>query len=205
MIHFNRKEFVYNENRDFFKKKKEFQRNSCVKFSSLISSDLLKLIQDQIKETDFFLRTHYTQKNKKKISTELYLRNGIPSLILHSLVNNPRFISVIREITDCQDIENFKGRIYRFCPGKAHFDSWHTDADGLRMVGLSINLSDSIYEGGYLQIRQKKSKKIIYQIQNVGFGDAIFFRIAPFLEHQVTLLKGCRPRTVFAGWFSKSE
>ena len=73
------------------------------------------------------------------------------------------------------------------------------------MVGLSINLSDNIYEGGYLQIRKKESKETIYQIQNVGFGDAIFFRITPFLEHQVTPLKGCIPRTVFAGWFSKSE
>ena len=37
-----------------------------------------------------------------------------------------------------------------------------------------------------------------------GPGDAFIFRIAANLEHQVTLISGAMPRTVFAGWFRET-
>ncbi len=88
-------------------------------------------------------------------------------------------------------------------PKRGHYDSWHSDIDlkTERMVAMSINLSPRIYRGGSLQIRYKKSKKIIQEITNIGLGDAIIFRVDPRLEHRVTDLKGKEAKTAFAGWF----
>ena len=69
------------------------------------------------------------------------------------------------------------------------------------MISISINLSKDIYSGGVLQIFDCKSKKIIHEVGNTGFGDAIIFRITPNLEHMVTDVEGEVSKVAFAGWF----
>ncbi len=69
------------------------------------------------------------------------------------------------------------------------------------MVAMSINLSPEPYQGGFLQIRDRTSKKILHEIANVGSGDAVLFRISNLFQHRVRPVKGNVPKTAYAGWF----
>ena len=89
-------------------------------------------------------------------------------------------------------------------PAREHCLSWHNDLQSHRKVGMSVNLSDRIYRGGILQIREWKSRRIISEFANGGRGDALLFRIAPELEHRLTGLEGAVVKTAFSGWFQSS-
>jgi hypothetical protein len=89
-------------------------------------------------------------------------------------------------------------------PGKDHYEDWHNDLDEARMVGMTVNLSNKVFAGGTLEIRHKITQRMITRITNTGFGDAIIFRLADYLEHRITEVEGVVPKTAFAGWF-KSE
>jgi hypothetical protein len=69
------------------------------------------------------------------------------------------------------------------------------------MVALSINLGKEPYLGGVLELRQKKSGRIVQQVSNTGFGDAILFQLDDSLEHRRTAVLGKTAKTAFAGWF----
>jgi hypothetical protein len=44
----------------------------------------------------------------------------------------------------------------------------------------------------------------IRELPNTEPGDAIFFRIAPALQHVVSAVEGMVPKTAYAGWFGAS-
>src|SRR5262245_23797740 len=71
------------------------------------------------------------------------------------LFNNSSLFRSIEELTGCPPIGNFQGRIYMMRPGAGHYDTWHTDNDGNRLIGLSCNLSAD-YAGGVFQIRDRQ-------------------------------------------------
>ena len=65
---------------------------------------------------------------------------------------------------------------------------------------MSINLEPIPYAGGVLQIRLRQSEEIIEEVDNVGPGDAILFRIDGALQHRATPVTS-GVKTAFAGWF----
>jgi len=129
------------------------------------------------------------------------MANDFPFDILHFLTNDPKLFWMIEQITRCGRVGCFEGRVYRMIPGCDHYDSWHDDVSDGRMVGMSINLSTEVYVGGIFQLRECKSKEILYQMANIGFGDGIIFRLAHHLVHRITNVEGTAPKTAFAGWF----
>ena len=52
-----------------------------------------------------------------------------------------------------------------------------------------------------MQIRERASGKVVSEIANTGFGDAIIFRLDKGLQHRLTDMQGAVPKTAFAGWF----
>ena len=68
-------------------------------------------------------------------------------------------------------------------PGADHHDSWHSDKIEHRMVAMRINLSPAHSCGGVLQLRDSKSKEILCEMPNIGYGDALLFRIANHVQH----------------------
>jgi hypothetical protein len=70
---------------------------------------------------------------------------------------------------------------------------------------MSLNLSLKAYAGGALQMKLRDSDEIIQEIHNVGFGDALLFRISKQLIHRVQEVTGDIPKTAFAGWFLDVE
>jgi 2OG-Fe(II) oxygenase superfamily len=174
-----------------------FADQHCVRLPKLLSPELLEFVQRGIRDADFSERVHEGIGSNK----ELCLYNTSVSVLLHFLINGEALFRVIREITGCLRIGCFFGRVYRFSPDADHHDAWHSDMIEHRLIAMSINLSPEVYFGGILQIRDAKSKQVLHEVANTGFGDAIIFRLADCLQHRVTKVEGTHPKTAFAGWF----
>ena len=183
---------------DIRKKREEFDRHHCLLLPELLSPDLLNLILDKLKDDDFYLKDH------GEIGSDLCLReNHIVFGLINFVLNRPEFFRIIQDLTGCKHIESFGGRIYRLMPNHNSYE-WHTDLDEEqeRVLAISLNLTPEAFQGGELQIRDTESLRIIYETHNIGFGDAIVFRIAPYhLAHRVLPIEGTVPKTAFAGWF----
>ena len=70
---------------------------------------------------------------------------------------------------------------------------------------MSLNLSEAPYDGGVLQLRERDQAVCISEAQNLGLGDALVFRLARDLVHQVTDVTGPTAKTAFAGWFKAGD
>jgi hypothetical protein len=139
-----------------------------------------------------------------ELSTELLLLDDQVPGILALLVQDPALLAFVQRLTGCDAIGSFIGRVYRMDAGAGHHDVWHGDDDDNRMVGLSVNLSPGVYEGGVLELRERGSLRVIHRVANTGPGDAILFRIDHALEHRVTDVAGPQSKIAYAGWFQRA-
>ena len=134
------------------------------------------------------------------LGREMILDDVLTLDLLHFVANTPAFLALIRDVTGCDTIARFEGRVYRMIPGTDHYDSWHDDVGANRVIGMSLNLGPRPYTGGSFQLRTD-GDGAVRELPNTVPGDAIFFRISPDLSHRVTPVVGTEPRTAFAGWF----
>ncbi|MBZ5556394.1 MAG: 2OG-Fe(II) oxygenase [Acidobacteriia bacterium] len=171
-----------------------FRRAHCVRLPALIAPDLLWRIQREVERGEFRAFDH------DGIATELRLQSGVATGLLHVLVNDPQLYRFVEQVTATSPVRSFLGRVYRR-DANGHYDSWHSDLVQGRSLGMSVNLSAHRYDGGAFELRETETGRILASIANVGPGDAILFRLAPTLEHQVTAVRGVHPKTAFAGWF----
>ena len=163
----------------------------------LIEPGLLDLIQQQIDRGEFRERVHERIDSNK----ELCLTESAAFGALLFLMNDERLFQFVQDITKCDRIHSFDGRVYRVNPGDGHHDSWHNDIGENRVVGMSINLSREIYSGGVLQIRRRESGEVLSEAVNTGSGDAVIFRLSREFQHRITEVEGSASKTAFAGWF----
>jgi len=129
------------------------------------------------------------------------MKPGKAVALLAFLVNDPDLFELVREISACDRIGSFRGRLYRMLPQSDHRDSWHGDLIEGRMVAMNINLGTVPYSGGVLEIREHRSKRVVQRVANTRPGDAVIFRIDPSLEHRVTTVEGAVPKTAYVGFF----
>ena len=127
-------------------------------------------------------------------------KNAVTDLLIF-LANDRALFQFVELITGCGRIGSYDGRVYRMLPGHEHYDSWHDDIVGQRLVTLSVNLSPEFFSGGLLEIRHERTRRVVNRVANTGPGDGLLFRIAPFLKHRVTRVTGHLPKTALAGWF----
>ena len=173
---------------DLERARADFQRQDWVSLPAILNPELLSMIQQQLAAGDVTTKSIYPEPN---------VSDG--ALLL--LLNNPQLFKFIEQIIGCGHIGCFRGRIYRFVPGAKNPLEWHTDLNGTRLVALTINLSTELYQGGVLRIRERKTRRILGEMTNCGFGDAILFRIDKRLEHSVSDVEGTVVKTALAGWF----
>ncbi|MBI3589988.1 MAG: 2OG-Fe(II) oxygenase [Candidatus Melainabacteria bacterium] len=179
--------------------KKEFDKKHCIKLTNFLEKDLLGLIQLKIDECDDFFTVNYPASNQDNPMCRLKDKNL--ECLLRFFVNDKKLFQVIEKVTGCCKIGSFTGRICRMSPGTGHRDAWHNDLVDNRMIAMSINLSTKAYEGGILQLKDINIGKVVKEVANTGFGDAVIFRISPKLVHRLTEVTGKASRTFFAGWF----
>lgn len=172
---------------------KEWAAQSCLRLPHFLDGSLARALAAQIRKGRFF------ERRDRGIARESCMKKDKTFSFLHFLMNDERLFAAIEKITGCGRIRSFTGRLYRFSSGDAHYDSWHDDLGNHRRVGVSINLSRGKYAGGIFQIR--RGSKILHEVQNHGFGDAVLFQLGNRLKHRVTPVTGRIPRVAFAGWF----
>src|SRR5882762_5735489 len=171
-----------------------FERQDWFRFPAILDREMLETIQEQLEASNFEERT-------ASLYRELNVSNSALPFALLLLLNNAQLFKVIEQITGCGHIGCFRGRIYRNLPGANHHVAWHTDLNKTRLVALTINLNPEPYQGGVLTIREAKTGRILSELTNSGFGDAILFRINERLEHRVSDVEGRVAKTALAGWF----
>jgi hypothetical protein len=177
-----------------------FARDHVVRLRGLLADELLEHALRLIDEGTFAIR------EDAGIAVELCLQQSRAFDLLMFVMNAPRMLEAMRELTGCTSITSFSGRIYRFDPAVAHHDSWHDDTqDGTRKIGISLNLGRVPFSGGEFQLRSREEPERTITIANTGPGDAIVFRIDPALQHRVRHAIGDVPKTALAGWFTVGD
>jgi hypothetical protein len=175
----------------------QFEQRHYFLLPGLLEPELVDLIQQQIDRGEFRERVHEDIDPNK----ELCLTKSAAFGALLFLMNDEKLFQLIEDITRCDRINCFEGRVYRVNPGEGHHDSWHNDIGEGRLVGLSLNLSRKVYAGGVLQIRNRESGALVSEAANTGSGDAVIFRLSRDLQHRITEVEGSASKTAFAGWF----
>jgi hypothetical protein len=167
---------------------------------NFIDPALLELIQKKLRETEYCVVDRETGVELRPIDCTSYLATEL-------LLNSPKLFRAIEQITGCERIACFSGRIYRRPAGSTYFNRWHTDiTDEGRMIALSINLNAEPYEGGALQIRSAKTHEVLSEVHNRNYGDAIIFPVDARFEHRVCKVESGAGKTALAGWFrSKAD
>ena len=175
----------------------QFERQHYFLLPGLLEPGLLALIQRQIDRGEFRERVHERIDSNKELC--LTANAGVGALLF--LMNDETLFRIIQDVTRCDRIRSFEGRVYRVNPGAGHHDAWHNDIGEDRLVGMSINLSREVYSGGVLQIRERESEEVVSEAVNTGAGDAVIFRLAREFQHRITEVEGSNSKSAFAGWF----
>ena len=183
--------------------RREFSERHAAYFPGFLDEQLLAGIHAELDSKQFAPSTD-TEADGEVISQESRLDpSGKVARMLWLLLNRTALFDFVRELTGCGPIGCFFGRIYELAPIEEHFDSWHDDVDGNRLIGLSIELGTQSYEGGEFELREKDTHAIRARIENKAPGSVHFFRIDSSLQHHVNPLRGSNARTACAGWFCR--
>lgn len=178
----------------------DFERQEWIRFPAVLDREFWNMIQQQV-----------AARNFEEKSASIYRDLNVSDSAILLLLNNEQLFRIIGQITGCGHIGCFRGRTYRIVPGANHHDElnhyhetltgWHNDLNGTRRLALSINLNTEAYQGGVFRMREAKTGRMLCDLTNSGFGDAILFRIDERLEHRVSDVEGTVTKTAFSGWF----
>jgi hypothetical protein len=175
--------------------REEFGRRHRVVLPGLLAPRLAGEIARRVAEAEFYRREH------EGIGVEECMDVNSTLAWLLLLVNDERMVETVRSISGCEPIGHFDGRVYRLDPSAAdHHDSWHDDLGEARLVAMSVNLGQRPFDGGALEIRDRRTRATA-TARNAELGDGLLFELGEHLEHRVLPVTGAAPRTVFAGWF----
>jgi hypothetical protein len=178
--------------------RERFATEHAVLLPGLFGPGLLAEVQDELE------RARFADRDYEGLAGELALEESVPLVArLLFIVNDPALFGAIEAITGIEPLVRFDGRIYRRVARPEHYDNWHTDVHGNRRVTMSVNLSESGYEGGVLHLRRRGTDRPLVELHNTGPGDAILFRISPEYEHCVTPVES-GVKTALAGWFGSA-
>jgi hypothetical protein len=173
-----------------------FQRSGAVVLRGFLAPSLLAAVQKQVAVGDFKTKVHPAS------GVEEVLGRKEATWLFRFLLTTRDLLGAVTAITGAAPLNKAEVRIYRLLPGTGHQHDWHNDLSDDRRLGLSVNLSDGLFEGGNLQIRHPDEEALLSDIRNTGPGDAVIFGISPQLEHRVLEVTGTEPRVALAGWFT---
>jgi hypothetical protein len=196
------------DERELGRLREEFSDRDCIRLPQLIAPALRDRMVRQV-ATARFVTHHHHDAHDHEFAQDMTIHGA--ELVLHQfhlLLNSPKLFQYVQFITACPVIGCFSGRIYRTLPNSAHYLNWHDDSladelnhHGMRLIGLSLNISSSVYSGGTFQIRKKGTHILRAEVTESHPGDAHLFRIGADLEHRLTPLQGRVERVAAAGWF----
>ena len=115
------------------------------------------------------------------------------------------FLQWLESVAGCDRLHHITGFVAEMAVGTGQGLGWHDDRNegGLgRRLAITVHLSDAPYEGGWFELREKATERILVRAGALPPGSVMIFRVDPRLTHRVTELTGGGPRRVFAGWVS---
>ena len=124
---------------------------------------------------------------------------------LRFALQRPEFLRWLASTAGCGALHSLAGFVAEMAAGTGQGLGWHDDRieGGLgRRLAVAVHLSDTSYEGGLFELREKATERILVRAGALPQGSVFLFRIDPRLTHRVTEVTGGGPRRVFAGWFS---
>lgn len=187
---------------EWIAQQREFAQRHCVVFKGFVEASILNRIPSMLEAGRFFAAEHTTRKGKVFSKEFTMPESDLLPQVLFLLLNNSRLLKGIAEFTGSEKtVRHFAGRGHKKCPGGEHYASWHNDAVGYRLYGLTLNLSPRPFRGGEFEIRDGANGKISRRVAESRFGDAFLFRIQHSLEHRVRPVEGDAPRYAYSGWF----
>jgi hypothetical protein len=178
----------------------EFEATQCVFLPAFLDPIALGSLLRRVDAASFVPKLELDEE--EEFGKILFVPPTDPAVfIFDSLLNNPELFNVVETITGCGQIGNFFGRIHRSLPSSNHRIDWHGDNADYRLLGMTMNLSQTRYTGGIFQLRERTSERIVRKIRPEQLGDTFIFQISPDLQHRLTLLESGAERTVGVGWF----
>src|SRR5437762_6605914 len=91
---------------DLARLRAEFDRQHLIHLPGFLEPALLQLIQETLAQTTFQRRDQATGTELRPVDTTSYYA-------LELLMNSPKLLHIIEQITGCNGIACFNGRIYR--------------------------------------------------------------------------------------------
>lgn len=174
-----------------------FERAGAIVLRGFLAPELLTVVRDQMREEDFAEKVHPAS------GVEQMLARKEATWLFRFLLTTRNVLEAVTAITGASPITKAEVRVYRLMPDTGHQHDWHNDISDNRRLGLSVNLSRGMFEGGNLQIRHPDENVLLSDIRNTGAGDAVIFGIGSDLEHRVLPVTGSEPRVALAGWFTE--
>jgi hypothetical protein len=176
--------------------RERFTRAGAVVLRGFLSPPLLSALQQELRQGEFKTKIHPAS------GVEEVFGRKEATWLFRFLLTTRDVLGAVTALTGVEPLYKAEVRIYRLVPGTGHQHDWHSDAARQRQLGLSVNLSEGMFEGGNLQIRHPGDEALLSDIRNTGPGDAVIFGISPNLEHRVLEVTGDVPRVALAGWFT---
>lgn len=175
--------------------KQQFASTHAVVLREFLEPSLLAELREKVARGEFRLKVHDASGDEE------CMVNNDAIWLLRFLLGASAVLRAVEDLTGTTGLTQCQVRVYRFAPDTGQRHDWHDDIGEERRLGLSINLSETMFEGGNLQLRERATERVTANVRNTGAGDAAIFRLDRSLQHQVLPVTGAHPRVVVAGWF----
>ena len=130
-----------------------FAERHTFKLPGLLGPELFAEISAGVADAEFEPTHHehfqfgHAEAEEDVGFVEAVMKDDQPAiLLLRFLINDARLFELVQEITGCERIGRFDGRVYRMEPSA--YSGWHDDIGDNRLVAMSLNLSTAPYEIG---------------------------------------------------------
>ncbi|MEW6320224.1 MAG: 2OG-Fe(II) oxygenase [Acidobacteriota bacterium] len=179
---------------------RQFASRHAVHLPGFLAPDVRALVERWLATAEWDVQIH---DQLDPPSVHLTVRDPALLSFFTLAMNDRRLVEAVRHIAAIERVGAWEGNFYRMDADCGHHDTWHDDADGNRLVAITINVSPSPFQGGELSMRVKQGRRPLWTFANVGPGDALLFRLDRRLEHWIHDVRGPAPKMAVAGWFQR--
>ena len=176
-----------------------FLRHRAIECRDLLDPDLLASLLDRCRRGSFVV-DHVDRLGSREVESPQRV-----GAALNIMLSRPAFLRWVEAVTGRHDLHRVEGRVVQTRANGLDALDWHNDthddAAGARRLGITVNLSDSAYEGGDFELRLAGTHAMLTRYRHDHVGNALIFDIAGDLEHRVLPVLSGGPRRVFTGWF----
>jgi hypothetical protein len=117
-------------------------------------------------------------------------------------LSRPTFLGWVERVTGSGKLERVEGRVVQTRPESGDGLDWHDDLnDPRRRLAITICLSDGPVEGGWFELRDAGTGRMLARHRHQAPGSALIFEVGSHLQHRLLPVTGQRCRRVFTGWF----